>query len=575
MIREAKQQAPARAGTLTPAVGYIRMSSGKQEASPEQQRAEIKKLAARHGCRILREYTDEGISGDNPRRPGFQAILHDAQEQRDFAVILCWDQDRFARFDSIEAGRWIAPLREAGVWLITVAQGAIDWNTFTGRMMYGIVQEGKHQYLVDLSRNALRGRLDAAHRGQQLVAPAFGYDRVFFDEHGQQTRRVPYGEKFNKPKGWSVKLEPSADTAAVEALQWAFQTFADTDTSLRRLVMDLNAAGRRSPRGKGWGAEGLRYILQNRVYLGCRPFGNRRAGKYHQVDDDGEIETAGAKGARRAPIMVENTHPALVPVETFKRIQDKLTARRGSKSKTRASDYVLTGSIRCGHCGRAMCGQSGGKKGERTGRRYYRCPGGQSGRCELYMVRKEVIETYVIDFLDRWLADPKAPEKMQEAIRRLAKSKRGFQTTTKATQAKIAALDRKIGKGSENLLLADAANVPELSDLLGQWRRERERLQADLEKAARSPAGATLEKTARRAVEEIDRLRENLLVGKPALVRNAVKTLVSEVMLWWGKDELGRRRVERGKITVKLQRGFAGSTSNTASECRRWGTAGP
>ena len=32
---------------LTPAVGYIRMSSGKQEASPAQQRAEIIKLAKR------------------------------------------------------------------------------------------------------------------------------------------------------------------------------------------------------------------------------------------------------------------------------------------------------------------------------------------------------------------------------------------------------------------------------------------------------------------------------------------------------------------------------------------------
>ena len=30
-----------------PAAGYIRMSSDKQEASPDQQRDEIKKLAAR------------------------------------------------------------------------------------------------------------------------------------------------------------------------------------------------------------------------------------------------------------------------------------------------------------------------------------------------------------------------------------------------------------------------------------------------------------------------------------------------------------------------------------------------
>jgi len=77
------------------------------------------------------EYADEGISGDNAKRPGFQAMLRDAVEKRDFAAIICWDQDRFARFDSIKAGKYIDPLREAGVWLITKAQGVVDWNTFT------------------------------------------------------------------------------------------------------------------------------------------------------------------------------------------------------------------------------------------------------------------------------------------------------------------------------------------------------------------------------------------------------------------------------------------------------------
>ena len=136
----------AKADTaLTPAVAYIRMSSAKQDASPDQQRAEAAKLAIANNCRIVREYADEGISGDDPNRPGFLQMLADATERRDFAAIICWDQDRFARFDSIKAGRYIDPLREAGVWLITKAQGVVDWNTFTGRMMYSIVQEGKHQ----------------------------------------------------------------------------------------------------------------------------------------------------------------------------------------------------------------------------------------------------------------------------------------------------------------------------------------------------------------------------------------------------------------------------------------------
>ena len=77
--------------TLTPAVGYVRMSSGKQEKSPPQQRAEIKKLAIKHHCEIIRWYSDEGISGDaTEKRKGFQAMIRDAEEKGDFAVILCW-----------------------------------------------------------------------------------------------------------------------------------------------------------------------------------------------------------------------------------------------------------------------------------------------------------------------------------------------------------------------------------------------------------------------------------------------------------------------------------------------------
>ncbi len=41
------------------AVAYVRMSSNKQEASPNQQREEITKLAEREGYRIIRWYTDE------------------------------------------------------------------------------------------------------------------------------------------------------------------------------------------------------------------------------------------------------------------------------------------------------------------------------------------------------------------------------------------------------------------------------------------------------------------------------------------------------------------------------------
>jgi len=86
------------------AVGYIRMSSDKQEASPIQQREEIMALAGREGYKIIRWYLDEGISGDDTeKRLDFQRMIRDS-ERGDLQAVVCWDQDRFGRFDSIEAG---------------------------------------------------------------------------------------------------------------------------------------------------------------------------------------------------------------------------------------------------------------------------------------------------------------------------------------------------------------------------------------------------------------------------------------------------------------------------------------
>ena len=563
---------PKKATVLTPAVAYIRMSSRKQDASPEQQRQEAGKLATLHNCHIIREYSDEGISGDNAKRPGFQAMIHDAVEKRDFAAIVCWDQDRFARFDSIKAGKYIDPLREAGVWLVTKAQGVVDWNTFTGRMMYSIIQEGKHQYLLDLSRNVLRGRIASARKGQLIVQPSYGYDRVFYDEAGRLARRVPYGEKFNRPAGWTVRLEPAEDAEKITTLKWMMDTFATSDCSLRWMAKDLNHRSIPAPRGRGWNSNTVRYILTHRVYLGVKGFGERRGGKYHQIGDDGEIMVANGKANRSAPIVAETTHEAIVDVDTFDRVQAKLADRATTSTKPRTSDYILRGVVHCGHCGRALSGQ----KAEKTSnRRYYRCPGGNDGRCKVYSIRKEQIEGYVIGFLDKWLSAPENVEKIKASIHRLEKAERGYQGATKSLKTKITALDRKIAKGSENLLLADPANVPELSDLLSKWRKERDRLQGELETAAKSPNGHDSAKIAKRALSHMKKLRERLNAADPALVRAAIKELVADISLFWEPDGERYRRLSKGVISVRYASGFALDSSSIASARRPRETDGP
>src|SRR5215813_12835415 len=123
-----------RNSTPLRAVAYYRMSDARQENSIERQQSQVLPYAEKHGYPIIRDYVDEAIAGDEiARRKGFQRLLADAQAGL-FDVILCDDKDRFGRFDCIDLGEVVAPLRRKGVRLETVAQGKIDWNSFAGRM---------------------------------------------------------------------------------------------------------------------------------------------------------------------------------------------------------------------------------------------------------------------------------------------------------------------------------------------------------------------------------------------------------------------------------------------------------
>jgi hypothetical protein len=270
--------------------------------------------------------------------------------------------------------------------------------------------------------------------------------------------------------------------------------------------------------------------------------------------------------------VADATHEAIVDVDTFDMVQAKLADRATTSTKPRTSGYILRGVLHCGHCGRALSGQKAAKT---SSRRYYRCPGANDGRCKAYSIRKEQIEGYVIGFLQKWLQAPENVEKIKATIHRLEKAQRGFQGATKGLQTKITALDRKIAKGSENLLLADPANVPELSDLLSKWRKERDRLQGELETAAKSPNGHDSAKIVKRALSHMGKLRERINAPDPAMVRAAVKELVADISLFWETDGERYRRVSKGVISVRYASGFALSSTNTASAHRRRESGGP
>jgi DNA invertase Pin-like site-specific DNA recombinase len=78
------------------AVLYLRVSTIDQTTANQER--ELRQIAGRMGCEIVKVYKDHGISGAKGRdkRPAFDALCRDANRWQ-FDVVMAWSVDRLGR----------------------------------------------------------------------------------------------------------------------------------------------------------------------------------------------------------------------------------------------------------------------------------------------------------------------------------------------------------------------------------------------------------------------------------------------------------------------------------------------
>ncbi len=561
----------------------------------EGQRRDIERYAEQHGYEIIRWYEDDGISGDDTKkRVGFRQMHHDATNGRDFDVILTWDYSRFGRFDSIEYGYWVHPLRLAGVKLVTVKEGLNDWDSFETRLINTINTEDKHRTLHTLAESVPRGMIQRAEKGHLCgQAAPYGYDRVEVDEHGQHQGRLKHGERA-KSRLSHLTLVPSDDPVKVKTLKWIFKTYAETDIGLRSLCESLNSRGipspgadRRDSRGnratdQKWQIGTVAAILRNEVYCGTFTWAKRRIGKYRRVAGTAvkkrelELTSGGNVAAKRnVPeewIVVKGAHPALIDRATFDRIQQKLTRRKsGTKfTKKGESRYLLTGIVRCGHCGAKMYGTRGTRrKGDKVfAYEKYICSSYHTkgkGVCRHHAVEQSVITDFVIRRLREWLLDGQTKDELRATVRKnlavqAAPAKPG---EVESLKKKLAECNQRVAKWTENVLDADPSVKDLLSERLAGLRKERDQLAAELaalDRANTKPAKATERDAEVEAiVGRVWTLADDLQKADPARVRELFNRLLASIELWFDTVPRGKGAVHplaNGIVHVRPDRIF-------------------
>ena len=110
---------------------YVRVSTSEQTVA--NQRQALCEYCDRRGWQIVREYSDEGISGAKSDRPELNRLMQDADKGK-FAAVCVWKFDRFGR-STQHLLKSLEVFKGLGIEFVSVSE-AIDTSSAAGKMLF-------------------------------------------------------------------------------------------------------------------------------------------------------------------------------------------------------------------------------------------------------------------------------------------------------------------------------------------------------------------------------------------------------------------------------------------------------
>jgi DNA invertase Pin-like site-specific DNA recombinase len=155
------------------AVLYLRVSTVDQTTANQER--ELREIADRMGCEIVKVYKDHGISGAKGRdkRPQFDALCR-AAARREFDMVMAWSVDRLGR-SLQDLVAFLSELHALKIDLFLRQQG-LDTTTPAGKAMFqmmGVFAEFERAMIQERVRAGIaRARSEGKRLGRPPIAPA-------------------------------------------------------------------------------------------------------------------------------------------------------------------------------------------------------------------------------------------------------------------------------------------------------------------------------------------------------------------------------------------------------------------
>ena len=169
-------------------VGYVRVSTDKQDISPDLQAAEIRRFAKSRGLRLSSIVREEASAKDISGRSELSSLLARAQADRRVGIIV-YKLDRVSRRNE----DWFGPLNtlaqsgQLDIVTTPVEAGNADNEAFLG--MQSIFSHLERRKISDRTKEALRFKVSS---GGATGHPPYGFE--FHGARGHRELRPLHGE---------------------------------------------------------------------------------------------------------------------------------------------------------------------------------------------------------------------------------------------------------------------------------------------------------------------------------------------------------------------------------------------
>lgn len=331
-------------------------SNGKDSGSIKNQRVILRKYAEESGLVVTNEFVDDGYSGTNFDRPGFQGLLR-AIQRKEINCVITKDLSRLGR-NHLEVGYYIETFfPENRIRYIAVNDQYDSLNGDSDIVPFmNIINEMAAKQTSKKNRQVFESKF--RNGGMHSRHVAYGYVK---DPENINHRVIDHEVVENVRKIFELA---ASGVSSYKLQKWLFDHKVECPSYRIYQKTGMYAEIYENcpeERKYKWNAAMLRKMLADMTYLGHSVHYKHRTVSYKNRKQ--------IHYPRDEWMIVENTHEPIITQEQFDQVQANTKSRfRTTKSGEPA---LFSGLLRCSTCGGSLARY--GREGKTSDRSYYVC----------------------------------------------------------------------------------------------------------------------------------------------------------------------------------------------------------